>query len=153
MLVAPPQAIPRKHQVLPQVRRHSTTLFLENYLTAYKNEKYSDSSIHVQTWELDWINSTSARLQFTELNKTTNRTVNADETFVVFPTTQDAKNYVNAMNLAAYRLASTEYTGRGHQNVKGHAPQICIDYMYNERNPFNISEYKLTISNNSITSL
>lgn len=79
--------------------------------------------------------------------------MNADETFIVFPTTQDAKNYVNAMNLAAYRLASTEYTGRGHQNVKGHAPQICIDYMYNERNSFNISEYKLTISNNSITSL
>jgi len=61
-----------------QVRRHSTTFFLENYLAAYKNEKYSDSSIHVQTWALDWINSTSARLQFTELNKTTNRTVNAD---------------------------------------------------------------------------
>jgi hypothetical protein len=79
--------------------------------------------------------------------------VNADKTFIAFPTTQDAKNYVNAVNLVAYRLASTEYASGGYQKVKGHAPQLCKDYMYNERNRFNISACKLTISNNSITSL
>ena len=98
--------------------------FLEKYLTAYKNTEYSDNSQHVQAWELDWINSTSARLQWTALNKTSNLTINSDGTFTVFPTTQDATNYVNAMKLTAYSLASTEYTGSAYTQVTGHAPHI-----------------------------
>ena len=53
--------------------------FPENYLAAYKNETYSNNGEHVPAWELDWINSMSARLQVTEQNKTTNQTVNSDE--------------------------------------------------------------------------
>ena len=119
--------------------------FLENFLAAYKNETYySDNNTHVQAWELDWINSTSARVQLTELNKTANLTINVDETLTVFPTTPDATNYVNAMNLTAYSLASTEYTGGGdYVNVTGHAPQVYKGYQYVEGSSLNISEYKL----------
>jgi hypothetical protein len=102
--------------------------FLENYLAAYKNEIYS-SSTQVQAWEVDWINSTSARVQYTI--KTPNATVNSDETLTVFPTTQDATNYVNAMNLTAYSLAKTVYSGGAYQNATGHAPQLYKQYQNN----------------------
>ncbi|MFZ0011725.1 MAG: hypothetical protein WAL97_07475 [Halobacteriota archaeon] len=118
--------------------------FLENYLTAYKNAQYSDNGQHVQAWELDWINSTSARIQFTVFNISANNTINSDGTIIVFPTTQDATNYVNTMNLTAYSLARTEYpSGGAYVNATGHAPQIYKVYEYNEGNPLNISEYKL----------
>jgi hypothetical protein len=118
--------------------------FLENILTAYKNALYSDSGTQIQTWELDWINSTSAHVQLTALNKTLHRTVNTDETFTVFSTTQDATNYVNAMNLGAYHLASTEPpSGGAYQNVTGHAPQIYKEYSYIEGNSLNISDYRI----------
>jgi hypothetical protein len=109
--------------------------FLETYLAAYKNVIYASNSTHVKAWELDWINSTSARLQLTELNKSTNATLAWDAIFKVFPTTQDATNYVNTMNLTAYSLASTEYpSGGAYQNVTGHAPQIYKAYVSNEIN-------------------
>ncbi len=118
--------------------------FLEKYLAVYKNLHYSNSIAHVQAWQLDWVNSTSARLQFTELNKTSNLTNTWDQTWMVFPTTQDATNYVNAMNLTAYSLASTEYpSGGAYQNVTGHAPQIYKDYEYSEGSLLNISSIKL----------
>ena len=117
--------------------------FLEQYLSAYKNGLYSDSNQTVQAWELNWINSTSARVQCTVLNKTTNAIVNADETFMVFPTTQDATNYVNAMNLTAYSLAKTVYTGGAYQIATGHAPQVYKVYQYNEGNALDISAYQL----------
>ena len=105
---------------------------------------YSDSNTQVQAWELDWINSTSAHVQLTGLNKTLHRTVNIDETIVVFPTTQDATNYVSAMNLAAYRLASTESpSGGAYQNATGHAPQVYKEYLHIEGNSLNISEYRI----------
>lgn len=117
--------------------------FLEKYLAAYKDLRYSNSSLHVQAWELDWINSTSARLQWTALVKSSNSTYNYDMTFIVFLTTQDATNYLNTMNTTAYSLASTEYPGGAYQNATGHAPQIYKDYEWNEGNPLNISEYSL----------
>jgi outer membrane murein-binding lipoprotein Lpp len=117
--------------------------FLEKYLTAYKNDRYSNSSIHVQAWQLDWINSTSARVQLTALDKSTNITGAWDRTYMVFPTTQDATNYVMAMNLTAYSLASTVYTTGGvYQNVTGHAPQIYKQYEYSEGSVL-IGNYKL----------
>jgi hypothetical protein len=117
--------------------------FLEKYLTVYKAAQYSDPGQHVQAWQLDWINSTSARIQFTVLNKSENRTVNSDGMMMVFPTTQDATNYVNSMNLTAYSLASTEYTGSVFQNATGHAPQVYRQYMYTEGSTLNISQYVL----------
>ena len=111
---------------------------LEKFLAAYKDIEYSNTSQQVNAWELDWINSTSVRLQFAELTKPsnyTNETTAYDATFTVFPTSQDATNYVNAMNTTAYSLYSTVYTdsdsGLAYQNVTGHAPQIFKGYEWN----------------------
>jgi hypothetical protein len=70
-------------------------------------------------------------------------TMSGDSTYIVFPTTQDAINYLNAMNKTAYSLASTEYpSGGAYQDATGHAPQIFKQYICNEGNPYNISEFK-----------
>jgi outer membrane murein-binding lipoprotein Lpp len=117
--------------------------FLENYLAAYKNNTYADKNAKITVWETTWINSTSVQLLDTIINKTANRTWSYDETLIVFPTTQDATNYLNAMNKTAYSLASTQYEHKGaYYNVTGHAPQIYKYYVWNEGNPFNFSEYK-----------
>jgi hypothetical protein len=112
--------------------------FLDKFLTAYKDTQYSNKSREVHAWELDWINSTSARLQYTILYKPsnfTNTTVAYDVTFMVFTTSQYATNYVNAINTTAYSLASTVYTdspgGLAYQNVTGHAPQVFKGYQWN----------------------
>jgi hypothetical protein len=117
--------------------------FLEKYLAAYKNVTHSNKNQSYKVWELTWTNSTSARLQYTFLNTTTNATWTYDDTLMVFPTSQDATNYLNSLNKTAYSLASTVYTSGGaYQNVTGHAPEIYKSYVWNEGNPFNISEYK-----------
>jgi thiol-disulfide isomerase/thioredoxin len=117
--------------------------FLEKLLAAVKNNAYSNSNASVKAWELTWINSTSARLQATERDKPSNYTWNHDITYVVFPTSQDATNYLNAMNKTAYSLYSTETpNGTVYQNVTGYAPQIYKQYTWNEGNPSNISEFK-----------
>jgi hypothetical protein len=110
--------------------------FLEKFLAAYKDTQYSNSSRQIKAYELDWINSTSARVQNTYLWKPsnyTNSTEAHDITFIVFPTTQDTTNYVNAMNKTAYSLASTQYGdspgGLAYQNVTGHAPQLFKAYL------------------------
>jgi hypothetical protein len=118
--------------------------FLETFLTAYKNVTSSDSDLHVKTWDTQWVNSTSARVQWTALAKPLNQTVNYDESFNVFPTTQNATNYLNATKTTAYSLASTKYpSGGAYWNATGHAPQIYKDYVYNEGNPSNVSGYSL----------
>ncbi len=119
---------------------HNATL--EKYLSAYKNTYASDTNYSLQAWQLTWINSTSVNLLETELNKTTNVTEAWVETIMLFPTSQDATNYVNATNMTNYSLASTTYSAGAYQNVTGHAPQIYRDYVWNEGNPSNISEYR-----------
>ena len=114
--------------------------FLEQYLTAYKNMESSNSNVSNLTWQLDWITGTFAHLQQTFFDKSTNSTNSVDETFMVFPTTQDATNYVNAMNLTAYIPTSTAYTDALYQNVTGHAPQISKAYV--DDSGSNISEYR-----------
>jgi outer membrane PBP1 activator LpoA protein len=117
--------------------------FLEKYLAEYKNVSYADKNISFKAWEVMWINSTSARLEETLVNKSTNGTFNYIQTFTVFPTSQEATNYLNAMNKTEYRLASTQYTSGGaYENATGRAPQIYKQYVWNEGNPFNISEYQ-----------
>jgi hypothetical protein len=115
--------------------------FLEKFITAYKAAQYSDPGQHVQAWQLDWINSTSARIQFTVLNYSENLTLNSDGTITVFPTTQDATSYVNSMNLTAYSLARTEPKSDTFQNATGHAPQIYKEYTYTEGSTSNLSQY------------
>ena len=120
---------------------HNATL--EKYLAAYKSVYSSDTNESLQAWQLTWINSTSANLLETVLNKTTNVTDAWVETIMLFPTTQDATNYVNAMNLTAYSLASTESQSGGlYQNVTGHAPQIYKQYEYSEGSVL-LGDYKL----------
>jgi hypothetical protein len=119
---------------------HNATL--EKYLNAYKNNQTSNKNSQIKAWEVTWTNSTSARVEFAVYNQTTNSTANVVDLFTVFPTTQDATNYLNAMNRTAYSLASTQYVGGGaYQNATGQAPQVYKDYVWNEGNPFNIPEY------------
>jgi outer membrane lipoprotein-sorting protein len=117
--------------------------FLEKYLGVFKNQTYSDKNQTVKAYEVSWTNSTSAREELTTLNKTTNRTVNGVFTDMIFPTTQDATQYLNGMNKTAYSLGSTQYSSGGaYQKTTGHAPTVYKYYEWNEGNPFNISEYK-----------
>jgi hypothetical protein len=109
--------------------------FLDKFLAAYKDTQYANNSRQIKAWQLDWINSTSARLQYTFVWKPsnyTNATEAHDITFMVFPTSQDATQYLNAMNKTDYSLASTQYidspSGLAYQNVTGHAPQIFKGY-------------------------
>jgi hypothetical protein len=117
---------------------------LEKYLAAYKNATSSDKNVNFTAWEVTWINSTSARIQDASSNKTTNATWGYDHTVIVFPTTQDATNYLNAMNTTNYSLSSTVYpsSGGAYQNVTGHQPTVYKYYEWNEGNPLNISEFR-----------
>jgi len=118
--------------------------FLEKYVATYKNVSYSDSSRYIKAWNLAWINSTSACLQYTYFNNSDNTAWDYDEIIIVFPMSQAATQYLDAMNKTAYTLCSTEYAGGGaYQEITGHAPQIYKDYTYNEGNPLNTSEYRL----------
>jgi hypothetical protein len=133
---------PTTPSATPSTAAHDA--FLENYLAGLKNISYADKNYTEKAWEVTWINSTAARLEETYLNKSTNTTVNLASTYLIFPTTQDATNYINAMNKTAYSLANTVYstTRLGYQTITGHAPQTYKYYEWNEGNPFNISEYK-----------
>jgi outer membrane murein-binding lipoprotein Lpp len=120
--------------------------FLEHYLAADQNLSYADKNYSYKAWEVTWINSTSARLEDTYLNTSRNTTTNEVATYIIFPTTQDATNYLNGMNKTAYSLASTVFPSGGlYPKITGHAPQVYKLYQWNEGNPFNISEYKLHV--------
>jgi len=116
--------------------------FLETFLAQYKDEVYSNSSFNVTAWDLEWLYSTSARLEYTYLCQTTS--YNYVQTYVVFPTTQDATGYLNAMNKTEYSLVSTQYpAGGAYEKASGHAPELYKHYVWTEGNPSNISEYRL----------
>jgi hypothetical protein len=59
-----------------------------------------------------------------------NATVSFDRTIIVFPTTQDATNYLNAMDLTAYSSGSGADTTveAAYQDVTGHAPHTTKNY-------------------------
>jgi hypothetical protein len=118
----------------------STTIqdaFLERYLAEYKNAIYAETIENINAWNLTWINSTSAHLEWRD------GTLNHVETFIKFPTTLEATYYLNAMNLTAYSLCSTQYSAGGaFQKTAGHAPQTYKDYEWNEGSQSNIAEYK-----------
>jgi len=126
----------------PSATSSTTThdAFLENYLAAYKNAT-NTSNRHIKAWELTWINSTSARVEWTALNKTTNTTANYVDTISVFPKSEAATQYLNATNKTAYSLVSTQYQSGAYKDLTGHAPQIYEKYEWNEGDPSNISAY------------
>jgi len=130
----------------PSIATHDA--FLEKYLTEYKNRTYTNENLSMKAFEVTWINSTSASLQKTYFNKSQNLTWSNAETLIVFPTTQDATNYLKAVNKTAYSLVNTSYPVEGtYQNVTGHTPEIYREYVWREGvplegAPLNISEYK-----------
>ncbi len=119
---------------------------LEKYVAAYKTEQYSNSSQRVTAWELVYNNNTAAHVTWTAVIRQTNRTetVTLDRTFIVFPTAQNATNYVNRLNLTAYTLVSTNpQDAVVYQNVTGHAPQIYKEYVWTQGALSNISLYRV----------
>jgi hypothetical protein len=110
--------------------------FLEKFLATLKGSWYADKNWTIYAWEVTWINSTSARLNYTYKLNTTSSTqrANVDVMVTAFPTTQDATNYLNAMNKTAYNLTRTDCSNSSsgpsgaYQDVTGHAAQICKDY-------------------------
>jgi len=116
--------------------------FLESYLAAWKNDRSSNSSLNITAWEVTWINNTSVQLQWVNKSISLNQTRSQDMTITKFPTTQDATNYLNAMNTTAYKLASTVYTPGAYLNATGHAPQVYKKYAWYEGNESNISTYR-----------
>jgi hypothetical protein len=116
--------------------------FLENFLAQYKDEAYSNSSFNVTAWDLEWLYSTSARLEYTYLCQTTS--YNYVQVYIVLPTTQDAAGYLTAMNKTEYSLVSTQYPGGGaYEKATGHAPEVYKQYAWTEGNASNFSEYRL----------
>jgi type IV pilus biogenesis protein CpaD/CtpE len=114
--------------------------FLEKYLAEYKNG--TSKNYTIKAWEVTWVNSTTARIVWADVNKTTNNTVSRVTTVMAFPTTQAATSYFNAMNRTAYSIASTQYpSGGAYQRVAGHAPTVYKDYVWNEGDPANISVF------------
>jgi hypothetical protein len=114
--------------------------FLEKYLAEYKNG--TSKNYTIKAWEVTWVNSTTARIEWADVNKTTNNTVSRVTTVMAFPTTQAATNYFNAMNRTAYSIASTQYpSGGAYQRVAGHAPTVYKDYVWNEGDQANISVF------------
>jgi hypothetical protein len=103
---------------------------LEKYIAADKND--SSSVGNVTVWEVTWTNGTSAHVDF--IIKAQTATVTGNETFIAFPTTQDATQYLNAMNKTGYNLTSAEFSGSGgpYQNSTGHAPQVYKYYSMSE---------------------
>jgi hypothetical protein len=117
---------------------------LENFFATLKGREYANSGLQIKAWDLEWINSTSARLQWTWVVKRSNFTWNEDATHTVFPTTQDATDYIISLNKTAYILNSTQPpSGGAYQNATGHAPQIFKKYVWTEGNQSNISEYRI----------
>jgi len=116
----------------------------EKYLATYKNTTYANSSRSVTKWELTWINNTSVHVDYAAHNNTTNSTYNRVQTIMMFPTSQDATNFINNITKTEYKLASTEYpsiSGGAYGIVTGHAPQIYKVYVWQEGNQTDISAY------------
>ena len=128
----------------PSTETHNATL--EKYLAAFKEKDSSNKNLSITTWEVEWINSTSARV--TAVLNSTNVTYNSttpvswNDTFIVFPTSQDATNYLSAMNKTEFGdPTSSVFWSQINQNVTGHAPEI--NKMYTK--PVSVSK---TISKN-----
>lgn len=114
----------------------------EKFLTALKTNHSQVRDEQTKSWEVTWINTTSARVVWTEQHNNTNQTRTIVQTVIMFPTSQDATNYVNALNKTAYSLNNTIYSTYGaYLNVTGRAPQTYKVWQWEEGNPNNITNY------------
>ncbi len=128
--------------------------FLDKFLAALKDDWYANEDYSTKAWEVTWINSTSARLNFTFNDNTTatNQTGNMGMILTAFPTTQDATNYFNAINkTASYRIVYTDCGNTSgnsgapgaYKNATGHAPQICKYYERTVGTSSSSSDYRV----------
>jgi hypothetical protein len=104
--------------------------FLEKYIAADKNYT-SDTFGNVTLWKVTWINGTSAYVEWMVVNKTGNvtATTTIDDTYTIFLTTQDATQYLNAMNKTGYTLTSSSNYSQGtYKTVTGSAPAVFNVY-------------------------
>jgi hypothetical protein len=123
----------------PSATSASTTAahnaFLESYLSAYKVQ-VNGTILQLTSWEVTWLNSTSALAQYSLYNVSSKETAAVNETFLLFPTSQDAASYLNSTNLTSYRLNIVGCSGgQAYQNVTGHNAQTCKQYLWDEGNP------------------
>jgi hypothetical protein len=107
--------------------------FLQKYLAAHLNVTYSN---HSAPWVLVFNNNSSAYLDQKIYSNLMGATMDYNETFTVFPTTQDATNYwtdyLKAMNATAAKtnLSSKVDESGTYQQVTGHAPQTYKMYLW-----------------------
>lgn len=108
---------------------------LEKLVNATKQEVYGNASYTVQSWDVTWNNGTSVTIIGTVELTSTGTPVAAYSTFLSFPTTQDATNYLNAFDKTNYSLTSTDYssdTSHIYYNATGHAPSVYKEYTHTE---------------------
>jgi len=111
----------------PSATSSTTThdAFLEKYITADKNDTSNYGNL--TSWKVTWINGTSARVEWMTVNKTENqtRTSTVTETYILFPTTEDATNYLNAMNKTGYNFTTSNYSyNPPYKTVTGSDPVV-----------------------------
>ena len=83
-------------QVVANTQGVANDANLEQFLAGLKNQTYADTNQIVKAWNLTWKNNTSARLDYVVLNKTLNKTLSYSATYIKFPTTLAATNYIKA---------------------------------------------------------
>jgi hypothetical protein len=106
--------------------------FLEKYIVEDKNTT-SNTFGNITSWKVTWINSTSARVEWVVVNKTGNETatMTINDTYTLFPTTQDATQYLDAMNKTGYTITSGSgnYSQGTYKTVTSSAPAVFKAYV------------------------
>ena len=107
---------------------------LAKLVNATRQEADANTSYKVETWNVMWNNGTSVTILATLEATSTGTPVAANSTFVSFPTTQDATNYLNAFNKTSYSLTSTDQSDASliYYNSTGHPPSVYREYTYTE---------------------
>ncbi len=117
---------------------------LEQYLGAYKNETYANTTWVVKAWDVSWSNNTTARVQSTVLETDSNITFITNETLIVFPTVQGATLYFDTINRVNYSLVSTDPSNAViYKNATGRTPTLYRDYIYSEGSPSNLVTFRI----------
>ncbi|MGZ4927512.1 MAG: hypothetical protein ACXV76_04435 [Halobacteriota archaeon] len=146
----------------PTPQAHDPTL--EKLIDAYKQEISGNQSTTVSTWNVTWINATSANILFTFATAGTGSlgltaTVSVNDTVRFFPTTQEATSFLTAFDKTNYSVRSTDYTSdptrNAYYNATGHYPSVYKAYSYTESGMLGASEkvYAITQYDNVINVL
>ena len=146
--------------ISPSSQAHDATL--EKLVDAYKREIYENASTTVRAWDVTWNNATSVTTLFTVETSGNNSsfgfgaTISVNDTVRIFPTTQNATNFLNTFDKTNYSLRSTDYTSdptsEAYHNATGHYPSVYKAYSYTESGTLGVSmtEYAVTQYDNII---